>query len=183
MKALWQLKLAGAINRMQGKIKAGMLFIMTLGVILFFITSIRFIYNSFVVYEMQSWPQAKGLVISKSIHNTGTHKRARFAPVITYKYTVDGEDYISTRIACGRYDFAEKSDVEIFFEEYVEENRVTVFYDSASPSSSTIVNTYHKGIFHDLIGLCIGVFSIFISCYIWLRQGKIRGRECSVENL
>ena len=85
----------------------------------------------------QDWPQVDAVVVTSRIHTNGS---GRFAPLVTYKYEVEGQQYTNDQIQHGLTDRTrDKREVERVLAKYPQGARVQAHYHPRRPHRSVLV--------------------------------------------
>jgi len=85
----------------------------------------------------QRWPPVEGTVSEFRLDEMRTRLGPRYAPVMTYRYTVNGQSYSGHRLAFG--DVAEmKGIAETWVERYKVGSPVPVYVDPSNPGEAVL---------------------------------------------
>lgn len=107
------------------------------------------IYFALLADESQSWPKVEGTVTSSNVRTHVSVSQATevvsdndrtYYPEWVYKYTVDGQDYSSSRYALGESapDHGEREDAQKAASAHPAGSKMDVFHDPADPSSAVL---------------------------------------------
>lgn len=125
-----------------------------------------------------SWSQVKGHIMSHDIVVTD-HKgpdgkvTQTFKPSVSYRYEVNGEFLIGTRLSR----FEQERTIRGVAEEEIKDlsmgSPVSVYYDPADPKNTVLRKSDTLGPFQAIsAGLCIGLGSLAIFIISWRRNRK-----------
>lgn len=89
----------------------------------------------------QSWPSTEGKIVSSGTPMDWLRKGANYKPVVTYKYSVNGKEYLSDRISYPSPASRGLSKAETFISKYPVDSSVKVYYDQGNPSSASLRNS------------------------------------------
>jgi hypothetical protein len=119
----------------------------------------------------QSWPTASGIVLNSDVqvhvdYDSDHGSSTTYEPVVTYQYSIMGQNYTATRIAFGANRFGRKKAYEIA-SKYPAGAQVIVHYNPDKVSDATLEVVARGGttfiiigIIGAVIGLVIAVFSL-----------------------
>lgn len=124
----------------------------------------------------QAWPTAPGAIVSSSIQEHQQYDAddqstsTSYEPVIQYRYTIMGQEYLGSRVAFGASSFG-RSQAEAIVNRYRPNQAVSVHYDPQEPSES-VLETKAAGanifLIVAVVFLVIGIISCCASVYVGL---------------
>jgi hypothetical protein len=123
-------------------------------VLLFFIGSYR------LSRKAAGWPLVRGTVLisgSEQVSNSDS-KGKSYAPVVEYRYRVDGVDYVSRQIKLGLVTSASKAYATKVAARYPKGKAIDVHYDPANPGNAALENS--MGFYWLLLAVALGCFAI-----------------------
>jgi Protein of unknown function (DUF3592) len=82
----------------------------------------------------EAWLRTKGIILRVDYERTSHGRRTSNAPVVEYRYTVNGKTHVS-RVRS----FGDDMDANDIFRKYKAAEDAIVFYDPANPSQATLV--------------------------------------------
>lgn len=106
------------------------------------------------------WPLVRGTVLisgSEQVGNSGSGKGS-YAPVVEYRYRVNGVDYVSRQIKLGVVTSASKAYATKVAARYPKGKEIDVHYDPANPSNAALENS--MGFYWLLLAVAVGCFAI-----------------------
>jgi hypothetical protein len=126
-------------------------------VLLFFIASYR------RSRRAADWPLVRGKVLqsgSEQVRSNDSDGRTRttYAPVVEYRYSVNGVDYVSRQIKLGIVMSSSQSYATKVAARYPKGSDVDVHYDPANPSSAALENP--SGFYWLLLAVALGCFAL-----------------------
>jgi hypothetical protein len=126
-------------------------------VLLFFIASYR------LSRRAADWPLVRGKVLqsgSEQVRSNDSDGRTRttYAPVVEYRYSVNGVDYVSRQIKLGIVMSSSQSYATKVAARYPKGSDVDVHYDPANPSSAALENA--SGFYWLLLAVALGCFAL-----------------------
>jgi hypothetical protein len=112
----------------------------------------------------RSWPSVEGSIIRSEVTATKNEESELYAPLVEYRYTVDGKEFSGRcirigveQISMGWIGFARR-----FVERYQPGQRVAVSYNLSHPASAVLEPGVHKQVFF-ILGGALGVLIFGLS--------------------
>jgi uncharacterized protein DUF3592 len=84
-----------------------------------------------------TWPVVEGVVLSSQVQR-GCKNFAYYLPFVSYRYTVERQEYVGRRIAFGANICSSESDAAKIANAYPEGKTIQVHFDPASPDESAL---------------------------------------------
>lgn len=84
-----------------------------------------------------TWPTVDGVVVSSQVQR-GCKNLAYYLPFVTYRYTVERQEYVGRRIAFGANTCSSESDATKITNAYPEGKTVQVHFDPSFPHESVL---------------------------------------------
>lgn len=118
-----------------------------------------------------SWPTALGTIIESEVRvNSGGEGRPTFTPRVSYVYSIDGTEFLGTRIRFGNMSHNSRADATRIADRYTVGTTVHVAYLLRDPSVSVLEpGPQAKSLVVILAGLVFAAFGIPILIY----QGRL----------
>jgi hypothetical protein len=137
-----------------------------LGVVLFAV----YIRNLARVRASGSWPAVQGTVTESWIEEDATTEEdgtisRRYAPKVSYRYTVMGMEYQGDRIAFGPGTSGSRSSAEKVLARYPKGGAALVYYNPEKPTDAVLERSLSKGL------LASGAVFIAVAVYLFIRWG------------
>ncbi|MCY0912225.1 DUF3592 domain-containing protein [Massilia antarctica] len=112
--------------------------------------------------QARSWPSASAVILTSAAEELEAEGAARAA--ITYRYTVDGCDYVGTRLAfTGIMDNKTRASAERAIAKYPPGATVPAYYCPRQPADAVLERGINPAVTR------MFVFSIFIVAVTWIR--------------
>ena len=123
------------------------------------------------------WPTAEGTVVESRVHHTTRTNRGRtsnsYAPHVTYRYSVDGRELESRRIAF-RVSGSSQSEAKAVVDRYPAGSAVTVHHSPDDPSLACLEPGADDW---QWVPLAVGAVAVLVGmCIAWILPGKIEAR-------
>ena len=120
------------------------------------------------------WPTAEGTVVESRVHHTTRTNRGRtsnsYAPHVTYRYSVDGRELESRRIAF-RVSGSSQSEAKAVVDRYPAGSAVTVHHSPDDPSLACLEPGADDW---QWVPLAVGAVAVLVGmCIAWILPGKI----------
>lgn len=131
-------------------------------------------------YASSHWPKTVGVIMESRLSQTGSGQKG-FRPIIVYSYEVEKEHFSSERILFGMSSYrtsllSGKNRAQAWLEQYPESKQVTVAYDPADPSQSTL----HTGA-HSTAWVAPVMGLSFVVAGLYLFRSSRRSRSSSIK--
>lgn len=106
------------------------------------------------------WKKTSGFILEKRLERVQEIiKYETYKPVVKYKYTVNGKEYISDKIFITPFE-SDKNTVQKILDEF-KSDEVLVYYNPFNPSESILKKSVHAGLVVMIIAL-IGIMLPFL---------------------
>lgn len=115
----------------------------------------------------QSWPTASGSVLNSDVekhvdYDSENGSSTTYEPVVTYQYTIMGQNYIGTRIAYGTNRFNRKKAYEIS-SKYPSGSQVIVHYNPEKLTDATLEIVARGGKAYVIVGMTMAVIGLIVA--------------------
>jgi hypothetical protein len=120
-----------------------------------------------------SWPTTTGVVVSSEVVETGFFTDEGWYPRVSYRYSVDGKNYVSTDVevvgvANGNADYYARRVVERYSVgeqvevHYAPDNPAVALLESGVPDNDVFISSlFLAGVVGGVVFLCIGLLCIW----------------------
>lgn len=117
----------------------------------------------------QSWPTASGTVLNSDVrehvdYDSDNGTSTTYEPVVTYQYTIMGQNYIGTRIAYGASRFGRKKAYEIS-SKYPSGSQVIVHYNPDKVTDATLEVIARGGKAYVIVGIIVAVIGLVVAVF------------------
>ena len=134
--------------------------------LLIMIVGIKGMYKGLI---SQNWKKCNAIVQSSEIINRETKNEeddVTFKPYITYKYTIDENDFIGDILKFGKIETGNNSRENYYLKKYPVDKCIIIYYNSSNPSESVIEpGLSGDSYFLPIFGL---IFSIVGGCVVYV---------------
>jgi len=115
----------------------------------------------------QSWPTASGSVLQSDVemhvdYDSDNGSSTTYEPVVTYQYSIMGQNYIGTRIAYGANRFGRKKAYEIS-SKYPTGSQVIVHYNPDKVTDATLEVVARGGKVFIVVGAVVAVIGLVVT--------------------
>jgi len=87
----------------------------------------------------RSWESVEGEVLATAVETRESVEAAHhYEPMVSYRYTVDGQEYLANEIVQFDVSYSARSEAEEVTADYRSGSSVTVYYDPADPASALL---------------------------------------------
>ena len=110
------------------------------GLIFFALSSVALTFvliKVFLAIEAKNWPSADGIILDSFIFKGENHGRI-YKPKITYKYHVNGKDFVSENLDFSGKWYKSKKKVDLLIEQYPPGKKILVYYKEGDPKVAVL---------------------------------------------
>lgn len=150
-----------------GRSRFSMDFIGTVAFSLFGAAAIAWgLYSLVQAYRSSHWPKAIGMVVTSVVEEYRDRSQTMmYRPAITYRYSVSGKEYVSSRrIFGGEMGVNWPGPAEKTISLYPAGATVTVHYDYGNPSEAVLQPGQYK---IPLFAIAFGALFLIVGLFVW----------------